>query len=208
MSNTRVRFSATTKNNDIIYAISTENFEDFSKLITEANVNSIIDTKNRYYAIHYAVKFNNEKMMQHLLNMGANPYLKTLKGEDAFDLSLKYQTKYVITNQLNNLKETNTTLHKTISTLDKKLNNLEDNNKYLSKSLDDLMDKNNMLKNQNNSLRSDNDDFKKNIDELKENIVLLKYDKEEMDSTLKTLKRKYSDLENSYIGLLNKSRKI
>ena len=75
---TSVNFSTTFQNNDILYYISTGNYEEFTKLITEANVNNIIDTKNGYTSLHYAIRLDNEKMMEYLLNMGANPYLKTL----------------------------------------------------------------------------------------------------------------------------------
>ena len=206
--NSRVRFSTIVKNNnDILFYISTENYEEFTKLITEANVNNIIDSKNSYTAIHYSIKFNNEKMMEYLLNMGANPYLKTLTGEDAFDLSLKYQTKYVIVHQLNNLKETNKELNKTISSLHKKINDLDINNKYLIKSYDDLIDKFSELKKENNLSETNNEYLKKDIKELKETNILLKCNNDELDSKINSLKRKYDELDKSYCGLLNKMRK-
>jgi ankyrin repeat protein len=218
-----------------LYYISTGNYEEFSKLITESNVNNIIDEKNGYTALHYAVRLNNDKMMEFLLNMGANPYLKTSVNEDTFDLSLKYQTKYVITYQLNDLTETNKELHKTISSINKKINDMNVNNKYLVKSVDDLVTKNNLLKtmsctmkkeqtelkNKNNILTIEknslifsksscelkNNNLKKDIELLQDNIVSLKKDNECITTDFKSLKRKYDSLDQSYSGLLTKMRK-
>jgi len=232
----RVNFYSTmSKNSDILYFMSIGNYDDFSKLITEANVNNIIDTKNGYTALHYAIRLDNEKMMEYVLNMGANPYLKTLTKEDAFDLSLKYQTKFVITNQLDDMKEINKELQKTISTLNKKINDMDINSKYLIKSVDDLVMKNNLLKTQvydlkkeqtclktkNSSITQENssllfskssveiknEGLKKDIVVLQDQVISLKQDKEGLTTELKSLKRKYDSLDQSYSGLLTKIKK-
>ena len=233
---TRVNFySTTSKNSDILYFMSIGNYDDFSKLITEANVNNIIDTKNGYTALHYSIRLDNEKMMEYVLNMGANPYLKTLTKEDAFDLSLKYQTKFVITHQLDDMKEINKELQKTISTLNKKINDMDINSKYLVKSVDELVMKNNLLKTQvydlkkeqtclktkNNfitqenssllfsksSVETKNDSLRKDIVVLQDQVIFLKQDKEGLTTELKSLKRKYDSLDQSYSGLLTKIKK-
>ena len=48
--------------------------------------------ENYYYSLLNEYYFFNDKMIEYLLSMGANPYLKTTDGQDAFDLSLRYQT--------------------------------------------------------------------------------------------------------------------
>lgn len=138
--------SVKSKNDSILYAIVTDNFAEINKLITEANVNSVIDSKNEYTALHYAVKTNNEKIITYLLNMGANPRLKTNTGEDSFDLSLKYQSKHVITHELKDKEETNKELTRNISILEKKIISLNENNKYLVKTVDDGLAKISELK--------------------------------------------------------------
>ena len=233
---TRVNFySTTSKNSDILYFMSIGNYDDFSKLITEANVNNIIDTKNGYTALHYAIRLDNEKMMEYVLNMGGNPYLKTLTKEDAFDLSLKYQTKFVITHQIDDMKEINKELQKTISTLNKKINDMDINSKYFVKSVDELVMKNNLLKTQisdfkkeqvclkskntfitqenNNlsfslsSIETKNDGLRKDVVVLQDQVISLRQDKEGLTTELKSLKRKYDSLDQSYSGLLTKIKK-
>jgi chromosome segregation ATPase len=215
--------------------MSIGNYDVFSNLITNANVNNIIDTKNGYTSLHYAIKFDNEKMMEFLLNMGANPYLKTVSNEDSFDLSLRYQNKYVISHQLNNLKEVDQALQKRVSKLEKKISDMDINNNYLVKSVDDLVMKNNLLKTQvcdlkkeqtclknkngslihentnllveKSSIEKKNNEFKKDIILLEDKVLIFKKDNEVLNNDLKSLKRKYNDLDQSYSGLLAKIRK-
>ena len=224
-------YTTMAKNNDILYYISTENYDEVIKLITEANVNNIIDEKNKYTSLHYAIRLNNVKIMEYLLNMGANPYLKTSSKEDAFDLSLKYQTKFVITYQLDEEKENNKELKKIISTLEKKINNLDINNKYLLKSIDDLMIKNDNFKKENSMLKTKNssltkevnglfssklslekkyEDSNKEISLLREQINFFKYEYDDSNKNFNILKRKFDVLtdehkilDNAYSNLLN-----
>ena len=224
-----------TKNSDIIYCLSVDDYQEFTKLINEANVNNVIDTKNGYTSLHYAVKLNNDKMIDYLLSMGANPYLKTYTHHDSFDLSLKYQSKSVITYELNEKKELNNELKKIISSLEKKISNAEANTKYLVKSVDEFIVKTNILKNQVSEVKKDNftlksinsslvtkncslstsvrnlentkNELNKNISCLNAEIVSLNKNNEELVSTNTSLKRKFHSLEDSYSGLLNKIRK-
>lgn len=212
-----------TKKSNILYYISTENFEEFSKLITEANVNDVIDSKNGYRALDYAIRFDNEKMIKYLLDMGANPYLKNSLKEDAFDLSLKYQTKYVIVHQLDDVKETNKELQRTISTLNRKVNDIETNNRFLVKSMDEVVMANNILKTEvaevkkeNYSLRSKNaslveennnliltkSSLKRDFDKMNEEVTTLRKDNQILLSDQKSSKSKYDNLYKSYKGLL------
>ena len=185
--------SIQSKNDSILYAIILDNFIEIRKLITEANVNSVIDTKNNYTSLHYAVKTNNERLITFLLNMGANPKIQTNTGEDSFDLSLKYQSKHVIVHELTDKTETNRQLTTDISSLEKKISVLNENNKYLIKTADEGLVKNTLLKTQLNELKSENSS-------LKEEVIHLKED-------LNKSKRKYDSLDESYTKLINKMRK-
>jgi hypothetical protein len=226
----RTTITQTIKKSDILYFMSTGNYEEFSRLITEANVNDIIDTKNGYRALDYAIRFDNEKMITYLLNMGANPYLKNLSKEDAFDLSLKYHTKYVIVHQLNDAKEINKELQRTITSLNRKVNDVETNNKFLVKSIDELVLTNNILKteisdikkehlilrNKNASLLEDNSSLrlaktsletknvslKRDFDKMNEEVFSLKKENETLLTEQKSTKVKYDNLYRSYKGLL------
>ena len=176
----------TTLRNNILYYMSIGNYIEFCKLISSTNVNDIIDSKNGYTALHYAIRLNDEKMIQFLLNNHANPYLKTYAKEDSFDLSIKYQTKYVITNEMN-------TTNKTLSTLNRKIKDYEINNRYLVKSVDELTEQVITLRQNNGNLT--------------EQVTTLKKENESLTNDVKSMKRNYDSLEQSYSGLLKKIRK-
>lgn len=221
---------------NIIYSLSTDNYEEFTKLVNKNNVNDIIDNKNGYNALHHAIRNNNNKMIDYLLSIGADPYIKTgsnssfsfINQEDAFDLSLKFQNKHIITYVLNKDKKNNTELTKTISSLEKKVFNLETNNKYLVNSVDDLIFKNNLLKKDYNSLKTtnlslnklnssltasnlkldtENKELKKKVSFLDQSLSIVKKENETLITDNKCLKRKYDSISESYCGLLNKTRK-
>jgi len=206
------------RNDNILFAMTTDNYLEFAKYITEVNVNNIIDSKNGFTALHYAVKFNNEKMIEYLLNMGANPRLQTNTNKDAFDLSLKYQSKCAIMYELNDKCETSKELQKTISFLEKKIITLNENNIYLMKTANEAVRKNDFLRVQNNEkenenlglkhknseLFQENSSLKSNNVSLCDEISTLKKDNSVLkEDNIKT-KRKYNSLDQSYIGLLNK----
>jgi ankyrin repeat protein len=234
-SRTRVSTIPKSDSSDILYNISIDNLNELRNLITEANINNIIDSKNGYTALHYAIKLNHDKIIDFLLNMGANPTIKTYDKQDSFDLSLKYQSKFLITYEINDKKAVNTELQKTVSSLERKISNLETNNKYLVKSIDDATIKIGLLKDEVLSLKKNNTSLKNNIvksnsdnDTLrntkakfeneknilsyelkiaKDEIFTISKERDTLDSNFKSLKRKYDKLDESYSGLLEKTRK-
>lgn len=227
MSFTRTR-TAVNDANDIIFYITTDNFNEFGKLINEANVNNIIDKKNGFTALHYAVKFNNNTMIEFLRNLGANPKIKTINNEDSYDLALKYQNKYLIDFTLNENAEDIIEFQKFVKTQDRKITDIVSNNKFLLKSLDDATLKHGMQKTEINNLKiaiadlkSENAIIKKDFNsvtiskisfqnkntELNKQINILKPENETLQSELRTSKRKYDQLDQSYTGLLSKIQK-
>jgi ankyrin repeat protein len=224
----------TTNHNDIIYEIVT-NGNDIEKLIDINNINAIIDKKNKYTALHYAIKMNNEKVIKFLLKNGADIRQKTYDGLNAIDLCLKFQSKSTIVETIINNENEISSLNKDIAQLNKKLNNTEVNNKYLINTIDDLNMKNNILKNENNDLKKsvsnlnvsfsklnkdyvklDNNNIslqQKNNDLIYENDLLKKEINEQnknfdcLNNQYSTLKRKYDKLDESYEGILNSKRK-
>ena len=227
--------TSTIKGSDIIYCMSIDDLKGLKNLVTDSNVNQIIDTKNKYTALHYAIRFNNESMIDYLLSIGANPSLKTIDNQNSFDLSLKYQTKTVYEHEIKDLKLNVSELKGTVSALERKIENSAVNTKYLVKSIDDLVLKNNNLKYDFSEIKKDNLSLKsRNSSLLKENSSLLDTksrlenirddNKKEMiylqnenntlnksvdtlNSEIKTLKRKYDSLDESYNGLLTKIQK-
>ena len=133
--------------------------------------------------------------------MGANPKLQTnIKDEDAFVLSLKYQSKHVIMYELNEKTELNKELQKTVSSLEKKIIFINENNAFLKKMNDTAVQKNDILRveliqEQNKNLRFKNDN------------IFLQKDNEELKSNNFSLKRKYDNLSVSYDGLLKVIKK-
>lgn len=234
-SRTRTFTQTTIKGSDIIYCMSIDDLKGLKNLVNDLNVNQVIDTKNKYTALHYAIRFNNELMIDYLLSIGANPSLKTIDNQDCFDLSLKYQTKVVYEYQIKDLKLNVSELKGTVSALERKIQNNTDNTKYLVKSIDDLVLKNNnfkydlaevkkensLLKTKNSSLIKENSsllDSKTRLENIREDnkkeIIYLQTENkslnksvDSLNSEIKTLKRKYDSLDESYNGLLTKIQK-
>lgn len=235
MNFTRTRTFQTTRSNEIIYLISIDNFEEFKQIIDKNNVNNIIDTKNGYTALHYAIKFNNNRMIDLLLNLGANPDLLTLDDQDAYDISLKFQNKFLVKHILNEKNETNTESKRVISALERKNTDLNLNNKYLLKSIDEIGLKNKEIKTklnnieiENTGLKNSNNYVKKALSNVKtqkdtieiknndliQNVQILNNEvknlmsiNDNLNTEIKTLKRKYDSLDSSYSGLLQKIKK-
>ena len=63
------------KSRDIIFSISIDDYQGLIRIVTEHNVNQIIDQSGGT-ALHYAIRANNDKMIEYLLKLGANPFIK------------------------------------------------------------------------------------------------------------------------------------
>ena len=231
MTSTRTKtntFSKHQLDTSILYALSTDNYEEFCSLVNEGNVNYVIDSKNGFTSLHYAVMMNREKYITYLLNMGANPRLKNHLKEDAFDMSLKYQNKAVFSYEIDDKTKINSELQRIINDLQRSNSNLDVNNKYLSKSLDEVIMKNSLLKNTLSSVKKENSQLKDEKMALSESVkslstvfkrlenenglLLAEFDMIHSENTvlrtdMQSLKRKHDKLEDSYSGLLNKMRK-
>ena len=189
--------TATANTSDIMYAISINDLNQLKKLINEANVNNVIDTKNRYTALHHAIRMNNESMVNWILDMGANPSLKTIIGDDAIDLSLKFQCNTAIKHLLDDKNDTISTLKSSVSNLEKKTLNLESTNDHLSKSFLKVSDDKSRLTTENSTLN-------KTIARNEVTISSLREDNHRLDGEVKSLKRKYNTLYEEHANL-NKS---
>ena len=81
--------------NDIIVVILTNNLQKLKLLLNKNNVNNVIDNKNNYTALHYAVVLPNDNITKFILELGADPKIKQNEGYDAFELSLRSGKKFI-----------------------------------------------------------------------------------------------------------------
>ena len=173
-------------NDIILFYIVIGNIIEIKKLINSSNVNKIIDIKNNYTALHYAVKFPNNNIVEYLMNCNADITIKQFEGKDAIDLSIESNKRYLIDNLL-------------------KKNNIEIDQLYTK--FDDLHYKtktfernNNDLKQSNEYLMKSNDNYIKKIEEIKEDNVKLNEDNVKY-------KRKLEDSDKAFSNLLKKVQK-
>lgn len=183
-------------NADIMYYISINDFQEFKNIMSiKENINRIIDNTEGYTPLHYAIYRGRDNMIKYLLDLGVSPDTKTLNGDDAYTLSVKYGNNYLINQRFDKDKNNISDLQKNITTLQRKINSVETNNKFLIKSNDDYFNKNSLLKNDTLIL-------KKDINKLNNENLEIKSENNELRSENKSLKRKYENLEKSYDGLL------
>jgi predicted RNase H-like nuclease (RuvC/YqgF family) len=139
----------------------------------------VIDQKNRYTALHYAVKLPNNDIVEYLMNCGADTTIKQNEGKDSIDLSIEANKRFLV--------------NKVIEKSNKELDELYvkyDDNKYNVKTLER---KNKELTETNEYLQKANTDYANKIDNLKKENV--------------STKRKLEDSEKAFENLLKKNRK-
>lgn len=166
-------------NDDIIFAIVTNNLTKIKNLILRSNVNKVIDKTNGYTAIHYAVTLPHNSITQYLLEMGADPTIKQNEGYDAYELSLRSGKKYIFDYQ-NTKKDT------TIKELE------TDNNKLILKIED--------IKRTNEYLINSSDNYNNKITNLNKEIINLSKENTK-------LKRELEESETAFSNLLKKQKK-
>lgn len=163
----------------VIFAIVTGNINEVRRLVNQSNVDNIIDSKNRYTALHYAVKLPNNDIVEYLMTCGADPHIKQIDGKDSIDLSIEANKRFLI--------------NKVISGSSKELDQAYaklDETKY---NLRTVERKNEELVKTNNYLQKINSEYTKKIDDLKEEN--------------KSVKRKLDESEKAFENLLKKNKK-
>lgn len=168
-----------TNNDDIIVAIVTNNLTRVKALLNRNNVNFIIDDKNNYTALHYAVTLPNNDITKFILELGGDPKIKQSEGNDAFELSLRSGKKYIFQYFEQQKQE--------------KINGLETDNAKLTLKVDDL-------KRTNDHLNDSMDQFNKKINALHKVIEI-------KDKEIVKLKRDLDDSEKAFNNLLKKQKK-
>lgn len=139
----RTRISTIFSNDDdIITAIVTNNLIKVKSLVNKNNVNNVIDSKNNYTSLHYAVTLPNNEITRYLLELGADPKIKQADGYDSYELTLRSGKKFIfeyfkekqqnqielleydnakLITKIDDLKQTNEYINKIIETSNKKL---------------------------------------------------------------------------------------
>jgi ankyrin repeat protein len=164
------RFSRTSTiledTDNIIVAIVTNNIKKVKELVNKDNVNQIIDMKNRYTSLHYAITLPYNDITQYLLDIGADPKIKQSEGFDAYELSLRSGKKFIFDYykikqqmEIKNLEFENTGLKRKVADLNNTI-------QYLDKSIDSYNNKISTLKTENNKLKRDLDDAEKAFENL------------------------------------------
>ncbi len=166
--------------NDIMFAVLTSNLQEVRRLVDSSNSNDIIDTTNGYTALHHAVRIRgNDKIIEYLMSIGANPRLKQNENKDAIDLTIESNYRFLI---------------------DKLLNKGEAELNEIYTKFDNVNYEYKNLKRKNEELVEENLYLKKSSSQYSEKI-------EELKSENSTLKRKYEDSEKAFANLLKKNKK-
>ena len=168
--------------NDIIYYLVTSNVDKVKKLVISSNVNQVVDNKNGYTALHYAIQVGNKELIDYLMSIGASTSIRTSMGHDAYDVSLNYHNRNVIDNILFYNNKTINELKSTVTSLEEKNRVAENRISYLQ------------------SVTQESENSKRKIEALTTENTKLKAD-------YQTLNDKYVKLDASFEGLLKRSRK-
>lgn len=195
-------------NNDVIVAIVTNNLTKLKNLLNKNNVDNVIDNKNNYTALHYAVTLPNNDITKFILELGSNPKIKQNEGYDAYELSLRSGKKFIFQYFEQQQHVTIDKLETSNNELSLKVVNLKKNNEHLIDSIDKFNDKINKCNDKINTLRQvievkikENNNLKKNLEESEKAFANLS--KENIN-----VKRNLDESEKAFANLLKKNKKV
>jgi predicted RNase H-like nuclease (RuvC/YqgF family) len=160
----------TNQHDTIIYYTVTGNLSEIKKKINRTNVNTVIDTKNKYTILHYAVGLQNTDVINYILECGGDPEIVTKDGKDSFELATD-KNKMLIHNFFLDKKENE--IYKLKSTNDDlkyKITNLESSLEYTKKSSENYNLKIDKLNTENNSLKRKLDDTTQKVYKLEKDL--------------------------------------
>ena len=141
-------------NDQVIFAIVTGNIINLRRLVDSSNVNNIIDKKNKYTALHHAVRIKkNDEIIEYLMSCGANPNIKQDEGKDSIDLAIEANYRFLIDKLLGEKNKDFDDLNCKFKTLEKTNQDLKQTNEFLSKSSNEYVEKIEILKGENLNLK-------------------------------------------------------
>lgn len=195
-------------NNRLILAIVSKNAIDVRNMINVNNVNDIIDTSNKFRAIHYALSIkDNVRIIEYLLSCGANVYEKYDDVHDALDLLVDNNYRFLFDHIIKQ-KDLKT------NEICKKLNNKNHEIKKLKHEYDELKQVNDtcintisVIRQNNQALTNDNKNLLSLNMKLLDNIDVLRFDNNQLKIDRDTHKRKYYESTTAFNNLLKQQRK-
>lgn len=170
---------------NIIYEIIVGNYQMIVKLINSSNANDIIDNKNYYTALDYAIQVKNNQIIEYLLRIGTNPYKLKPNGKNSIDTAIEFNNKFFIEKIL--AKKDNE-----LDLFFSKYDNLTHKTKQFEKTNSELINLNTNLTNANELLRKENNKLKSEIIQL--------------DTIISDTKRKLESSEKAFGNLLKKTK--
>jgi len=151
--------------NDVMYYVNTNNLVKLKSLslINKHNVNTIIDNVNNYTALHYSLRLPDNNICQYLLEVGANPELKTKDGKDAYDIAVQFNKKYLYESKIKQKNDRIKDLEDDCVHLNKKIKIEHDAKEYLLQSVNNYQSQIILYKEDNKKLKEENKHLKENI---------------------------------------------
>lgn len=158
-------YSNVQSNDDITYAIITGNINKVKELVNELNINKILNVKNKYTALHYAVTLPYNDVTEYLLNLGADLEIQQYDNKTAIDLLITSNNKFMFGYIKDKNEESINNLTHKIKILEAKNTDLYDSNNYHLKSLTNADTINNKLETQINKLKNENQHLKRKFED-------------------------------------------
>ncbi len=179
---TTTAVNSPSSNKEITNAIIDDNLSELKKFVKTENVNTVIDKKNKFTALHLAIIFGKQSLIQYLIEIGASTTLQTADGKDSPQLADDHGCGKTFLNAvLKEVETKNAANQSDFSMLKIDVNRLKRENDMLENKIKSLDD-------QNKSLNTRNSD-------LKQAYQSLEKDFEKERSEHNALKRKFSEID-------------
>jgi ankyrin repeat protein len=178
---------------NVIVAIVTNNLTQVRSLINRTNVNNVIDDKNGYTAIHYAVTLPNNDITEYILECGANPLITEFEGYDAYELSLRSGKKFIFDYYKKKQQKRISDLETENDSLKIKIDDLRRREDYYARTIDDYnkkLEKINRFESENKILANALGKKTAECNELKTENARLKRNLEESETAFSNLLKK------------------
>lgn len=211
---TRLTTISQINNENIIFAIVTNNLQKLKSILNVNNINNIIDNINNYTALHYAVTLPNDDIIKFIIELGGDPYLKNKEELNSFDLSLKSGKKFLfeyykqkqevkidkLQEEKKKLENTNKYINSSIDNYNIKINDLKESNNCIKNEIKKAYNKINELENINKNLKNENQTQNVRIIELE---IINNNNKDNINK----LKRELDDYEIALTNSIKKQKK-